>query len=234
MLIALKILVNKLIVVAHYLWIGIRAVAVALLEAARAIWAAIQWMWLHIIQPAFIAIREWIADAARFLKDVFGPLLEIVRDVISWVDLIYNKVLRPILSAMEIVSLILRGLGLLGVDWAKRADAWLYKLRVEIWRAFETVRRYLTDVRSILTLLLDPRGFIARAPFLWSVYAYGRSVWGVLVNFGVLGQRVAVGGVPARRAPLREALARLEHREIFARPDLDEATLRLRARLEER
>lgn len=202
--VSLKFIVSKLSIALRYTYLALQAVAKAILGALLVIKDVILQLVTQWIPAAYRALSSWIGEAVDYLRKVFGPVYDAIKRVLSVVDWAWNKIVKPILDVLSAAESLLRLLDRLGLEWAgKLADA-LARVRLELIEAFQKVRKDVNDIRGVLGLLLDPRGWIARSPYAWSFAMFATDIFNIVGLFGLKNARLpfptAIASIRVKRA----------------------------------
>ncbi len=166
------------------------AVAHAVAIAARYTWNGLKWLGAR-ARDAALWLRDRAVDVARWLRDKVWPWLQRLVDRISewfrrsfgWLvkllkivsralDWVYTKVLRPLLTFLESVRLVLRGLAALGVEWAARLEQRILALEQRIFQTFLTIVQHVNQLADILGVIFDLSGAIRRSIMVWSAWSF--------------------------------------------------------------
>lgn len=239
-----------LIAVANWVWMALRTAGGILIDifskvgrmiedALGPVWGVVKKMgakvwefWKNVIEWGPDAFRyvlvelpkklaDIIAKISTWLDHILQPALDIIRQVIDWVDLIWEKVIEDILLWMDRARHILLFLDKLGVEWAGWLEERLWQIENRIYGAFEFIRGWLNQIESFLYTVVDPNGFIRRIPLLGSLMRTGEDVMAILVDVGAAEdhaeRRAAIEGeIPVTTNAL--VLAAFKDGSIFADP----------------
>jgi len=178
----------------NYVWGWIqqatKIIANYLLELARTFAKSMQaigrffariWGWLKrfysdVIKPVLRKIQEGIEWLQRTLKRVFGPILEVLQKLRKKLQEFYNKFLKPILDVIDAIRLFLRGLAVLGVDWAKELDARLARLQQLISEPILLAIRRINELAGWIDRIMTLNGLFQRLAFLRTLGALRRPI----------------------------------------------------------
>ncbi len=191
--------VAAIIAVLQYIWDALLGFAEYALKALNFIWDALvkglaklaegfvrtgQWFgkildvlrrfWRHVLQP----FLQFIGDMLRILKyeleRIFGPILKLIRNAIQFVRDIYRNFVRPILDVIDAFRVFLKGLGALGVDWAKELDRKLGEFEDKINAPFLSLLHILNQIAGYIDRIMTLDGIFTRLIWLQSLGAYRR------------------------------------------------------------
>lgn len=206
---AAAVVAHVVAVAARYTWIAVKAMATATLHGLVALGRGIAWVANWIVHTAIPALVRFVENLPLYLKRAFLAVHGWLLKVSTWLNVLYTRVLRPLISAFGLLHTVLQLLARLGVTWAGKLDAELYKIQLYIWSKYSELRGALNNVLSVADLFLDPRGILKRVPFLWTV----ASLWTDLAAvFAAIHGKDAGDGPPEVPAPARTAAVLKEWR----------------------
>lgn len=174
----LNAIVNQLIAVAKTVASGI----VQLGKFFVRVWALLRRFWTDILRPVLLKIGKLIEAVKSFLERLFKPIIDIITKVRGWLQNIYKNVLRPILDIIDAFRLFLRGLGALGVDWAKELDRKLGELEDQITAPLLTAIRYLNQLASLIDRIMTLDGLFQKLIWIQSLAGYRKPTINFLWN----------------------------------------------------
>lgn len=133
--------------------------------------------WLQIVtEGGLLGILKRIADTVKKLKekldDFFTPLIQALKRLRSWLDLIYQRIIVPLLNILQHIRQVLLIFRLLHLKWAEKLDAYLVHLEVLINRPVAILRAAVNGILTVLEEVIDPLGTITGGAFLWSAWRY--------------------------------------------------------------
>lgn len=174
----LNAIVDQLIAVA-------KTVAQGIVQLGRffvRVWALLRRFWTDILRPMLVKVGKLIEALKHFLERIFKPIIDVITKVRGWLQKIYKDVLRPILDIIDAFRLFLRGLGALGVDWAKELDRKLGELEDQITAPLLTAIRYLNQLASLIDRIMTLDGLFQKLIWIQSLAGYRKPTINFLWN----------------------------------------------------
>jgi hypothetical protein len=141
-------------------------------------------LWSKVLKPAWTKFNAWIDKAHDWLVTKFGPILCWLQKARKYLDVLWNRVLKPILEVIDVARAVLKIFSALGIDWAKRLDAKLAALEDWIVDRFTEVRARITRAEDWIDRIVDFDGFFQRVILLRSLFRDAGDAWNVLVGAG--------------------------------------------------
>lgn len=146
------------------------------------VWSLLRRFWTDVLRPVLVKIGKLIETVKQFLERLFKPIIDVITKVRSWLQKIYNQVLRPILDIIDAFRLFLRGLGALGVDWAKDLDQKLGQLEDKLTAPLLTAIRYLNQLASLIDRIMTLDGLFQKLIWIQSLAGYRKPTINFLWN----------------------------------------------------
>lgn len=178
----------------NYVWAWIqqatRVLAQYLLNVAKSLARSIVaigkffgrlWGWLRrfytdVIKPIIRKIDQFIQWLQRTLKRIFGPVLELLQKIRKEIQKFYDKFLKPILDVIDALRLVLRGLSVLGVDWARELDAKLARLQQLLTEPILQAIKRINEIAGWIDRIMTLDGLFQRLAFLRTLGALQRPI----------------------------------------------------------
>jgi len=159
-------------------------------------------------------IKSLLQQLWKILKWVITKgipaLLKAIRQLRSWLAMIYQKYIRPVLIYLQYVRRFLFILELLHVKIAAKLDQWLSQVQNVLLIPFFYLARSVNGLGNWINVIITAGGLIQRAVFINSHYAYQRDWIGMWWN----GQMP--GGVPGAPPPAPPAYTAPTSQEVAA------------------
>lgn len=184
------------------LGIGLNRLRVMVFGWARQVANFGGFLWESALSPVVEAIQGAFGKLQTWLKRVFSPIAQVLKKINELLDKVYEKIVRPILRIFDVARATLRLLDKLGVEWAGRLEAMLFRIERRIFESFLQVRATLNTITNFVNNMLDLEGFLKRRLLLTSIGKYINEIWALLVNSGIrrdpfFGLKRAKGKYPA-------------------------------------
>lgn len=200
----------------------------------RLIGRAARALYRDILVPLVDGLKRFIDKVEAFLRRVFDPIIKIFDRIRSVLNKIWDKIISPILSALDKIRAALRLLGALGVPWVNALEKILQRIQREIFERFTQVQNWVNTATFWLDLLLDPRGWIKSTPFLYTIYRYAGNVLNIVTKLADLDGRSAETirqhKEENRATGLSPIVARVKSGEIRKSFAVQQAAARFRSR----
>ena len=148
----------------------------------RFIVGAVRTLYERVLVPIADAARRYYDKFKAFLQRVFDPIIKIFEEVQRILNKIWDKIIAPILSALDKVRAVLKLLAVLGVPFAERLERILQRIQREIFTRFQQIQQWVNTATFWLDLLLDPRGWIRSTPFLYTVFRYAGNIVNIVTK----------------------------------------------------
>ena len=152
----------------------------------RFIGKAARSLYRDILVPLTDAVKRFIDKVEAFLRRVFDPIIKIFDRVREVLNKIWDKIIRPILDAIDKIRAALRLLAALGVPFVAAIEKVLQAIQQQIFTRFVQVQNWVNRATFWLDLLLDPRGWIKSTPFLYTIWRYAGNVLNLVTKFADL------------------------------------------------
>lgn len=124
--------------------------------------------------PLFDMLRNLVMKISRILDRIIGPIIDFLVKVKEHVWAIYRDIVRPILDIIEFIRIPLRILSLFGIEWAKKLDATLAAIEDEIVENFAFVMGKLNQAINFLNEIVDVNGLLKRITLMRSLMRDGK------------------------------------------------------------
>ncbi len=157
------------------------------------------------LKHIFTSIGRWLGnlycdylDLKSRLKNIFGPVIDILKKVKAWYDLVWKRVITPVLNFLQRIRKALVLLRIFHIKWAEKLDRDLAGLEGKIVRNFLFAKRWFNITASWVSLIIDPAGVLREFPLVLGVLGGINSLWAAL--FGTpfsQGAGASIGG-PSR------------------------------------
>jgi len=135
----------------------------------------------------FGAIGRWLGnlycdylDLKSRLKDFFGPVIDILKKIHDWYNIVWKSVVVPILNVIQRLRQSLVLLRIFHVKWAQKLDTDLAQLEGKIVSNFLLAKRWINLASNWINLLVDPAGIMREFPLVLGVLRGINSLWGAL------------------------------------------------------
>jgi hypothetical protein len=183
---------NFVLFILSAIWAWIRDVLVRYVtELARAVaqgfpqlWGGLGrvlgWLkrfWTDLLKPLLRAIADGVQWLQRFLHRIFDPIIQVLTDLRKFLQRIYDTFLRPILDLIDLFRTVLRGLSVLGVDWARELDAKLAEFQRLISAPLLEAIKRVNEIASWIDRIVTLDGLFQRLIWLRTLAAYQRPVF---------------------------------------------------------
>ena len=152
----------------------------------RLIGRAARALYRDILVPLVDGVKRFIDKVEAFLRRVFDPIIKIFDRIREVLNKIWEKIIAPILSAIDKIRAALRLLGALGVPWVNAIERVLQAIQREIFERFTQIQNWVNTATFWLDLLLDPRGWIKSTPFLYTIWRYAGNVLNIVTKLADL------------------------------------------------
>lgn len=146
-------------------------------------------LYRDILVPLTDALKRFIDKIEAFLRRVFDPIIKIFDRIREVLNKIWDKIIRPVLDAIDKIRVALRLLAKLGVPFVAAIEKVLQAIQREIFERFVQVQNWVNQATFWLDLLLDPRGWIKSTPFLYTIYRYAGNVLNIVTKLADLDGR---------------------------------------------
>jgi hypothetical protein len=130
-------------------------------------WLQSLWQWLHDL--LLVKLRDLLDKIHAKLKDIFGPLLAHIRQIIDAYRKLWLQYVKPIYDFLQRVRRVLVLFRLLGFRWAKRLDARIVALETAISNSFLYTLRNLNLLSDWINYIIDPFGLFQPSVWLGSI-----------------------------------------------------------------
>jgi len=132
--------------------------------------------WRDILKPLFVKIDRWIGRVFTWLRDTFGPILEALKRLRTFVLDLYRKWFKPIFDTIDVIRRFLGVLSIFNVDWARKLDAKLADLERRLREPILLVVRKINDVIDVVDRIVTLDGLLQRYTLITSLFGY-RGDW---------------------------------------------------------
>lgn len=146
------------------------------------IWSLLRRFWTDVLKPILVKVGKLIEALKHLLERIFKPIIDIITKVRGWLQKIYNNFVKPILDIIDAFRLFLRGLGALGVDWAKDLDQKLGELETKLTAPLLTAIKYLNQLASLVDRIMTLDGLFQKLIWIQSLAGYRKPTIAFLWN----------------------------------------------------
>jgi hypothetical protein len=151
----------------------------------------------------FGSIGDWLKnlyqdyqDFKDKLSDWFGPVIDFLKKVRQWYDLVWKKVVQPVLNILQRFRKVLAIFKFFHLKWAQQLDSDIAMIEGKIAQNFLRVRNYLNLATSWLQFVVDPLGALRRFPLLAGIFNNLNLLWA-----GIFGSPFNWGGGAGTSGP---------------------------------
>ena len=137
--------------------------------------------WTSTLKPALSWLDDKLRLIQRKLHDWLDPVVTRLIKIRAWLLEHYNKYIRPVLDTIDVTRRILRVLGSLGLDWAKRLDRKLAKIEDAIETPFLYLMGKINELIGWVNRVIDADGLFQRVTLLRTMFRYRTQ----LTNFSI-------------------------------------------------
>lgn len=138
--------------------------------------------WDAALLPLIKKIDGKINRLYAWLKDTFGPIVSALLWLRKHVIDFYGKWFKPIFDTIDAVRGILRVLGVLHLDVARKLDEKLARLEARILAPLRVALETINTLIDWTERVIDGNGFFQRYTFLRSQVKYARASWNELLH----------------------------------------------------
>jgi hypothetical protein len=146
------------------------------------VWSLLCRFWTDVLKPLLVKVAKLIDQFRKWLEHIFKPLIDFVTKIRTWLQRIYKDVLRPILDIIDAFRLFLRGLGALGVDWAKELDQQLGRLEQKLTAPLLLAIKTVNEILGVLDRIMTLDGIFTKLIWLQSLAGYRKPTFNFLWN----------------------------------------------------
>lgn len=121
----------------------------------------------------FAAIQRWLGNLFCIFRDLVArveafldPVIRFIQRVRAWYDLIWKKVIQPVLNIIQRFRKILAIFKFFHLKWAEKLDHDLAFLEGQIAKNFLVVRNWLNLIGSWVNFLVNPAGALKTFPLV--------------------------------------------------------------------
>jgi hypothetical protein len=183
-------------------WVGQQAVTLAVTAAQVAVWLG-QAIW-RVIQATGTAFGRVTNFLERFWSNVLRPFVRAVwldlQRVYRWVKVwgdritkavekirarvmaIYDHWFRPIFDAIDVLHETLQLLAMLRIEWARKLDAELLRIREELFTPIRLTMLRLNQAIDWINRIVTLDGTLQRITLLASLWKHAADSWAVLLH----------------------------------------------------
>lgn len=153
------------------------AIGRAFVQFGHKAWDFLRLTYDRVLRPAWTKFWEWFDKTRHWLERVFGPVLNFLERVRSWVLDFYAKWVRPILDTIDIARRLLGILASLGLDWARELDRKLRWLEEKIEAPFRLVIAKLNEIAGVINRVVTADGLFQRIAYIRTLQRDVAYVW---------------------------------------------------------
>lgn len=169
----LQWLLDELIAVFEFLYTLVAWVFQFFYTLGKDIGAFFEHIWNDWLKGIVQSIVGAVEKVHAWLESVLGPVIDVIKSIIHYVNWVYATFVKPILNLLSKIRQFLNILAALNISWAKTLDQWIGRIQSDINRAFNTVLGYLNTALGILNALADPLGLFRKPTLVMSI----RRIW---------------------------------------------------------
>lgn len=138
-----------------------------------------------VLKPLAKGVAEFFRDAGDWLRRVTQPIRDVLERINNALDWVWERIIAPVLDALEKVRAVLRILAELGVPFAAQLDQILQRIEQTIFNTFREVRSFINNVFGFIDILFDPRGWIRSTPFLYTTVKWSGNIVNLMTKLGI-------------------------------------------------
>ena len=174
-------------------------------KVGREVWDVVRATYENVLKPAWQNFWKLYDRLRKWLDEIFGPVLRVLRLIRSRFLAIYSKFIRPILDLIGIGRRVLSVFQSFGWEWARKLDAQLAALQSRIDAPFRLVLAKINEVINLVNRVVTADGLFQRLALIRSIERDLRQVNRALVNWR---------SVPLTPADFQRARQRAEERTV--------------------
>ena len=205
----LQYAVTALWAFARSTYAGVLGLGKDVLRGFNKAWGFVKGLYTDLLRPAWLKFWKLVDWAKTSLERLFRPVINLLLAIRKHILDFYAHYVRPILDAIDSARRILRILGSLGLDWAKRLDAELGKIQDAIDRPFRILLREVNRIIGIIDSIVTANGLFQRLALIRSIerdMAYiNRSMWRRSTRPLTPEEEAAGAAVPETKTPEEHA-----------------------------
>jgi hypothetical protein len=168
-------------------------IAYGLGSALNSLWQAIE----DFISKLWSFLKKLAEDFVTLVKEALPAIMNAIRTIRSFLQMIYQNYIMPILAWLQLARKYLAILRLFHVAWAAKLDGYLENLQARIIGPFLYVLGAINGVANWVNVILTAGAILQRPVFINTMYAYQQD-W---VNMWWQGQQTAPGPTTTPAAP---------------------------------
>lgn len=160
----------------HLLWRVVVLIGQGARELAGYAWTGLRKAWdlfkltyRQVIKPAWQAIWRWIDATKAWLERTFGPVINFLNKVRTWITDFYSTYVQPILDVIGIGRRVLGVFSAFGLEWARRLDRRLADLEARINAPFLFLIAQLNRVTDVINRIVTADGLFQRLALIRSI-----------------------------------------------------------------
>jgi hypothetical protein len=135
--------------------------------------------WEAVLLPFLKKADGRLLRIYKWLKDTFGPIVSALLWLRKHIVDFYGKWFRPIFDTIDAVRGILRLLGVLHVEFAKKLDDKLARLEARLLKPLRVALETINTLIDWTERIIDLNGFFQRYTLIRSMLLHERDVWRV-------------------------------------------------------
>ena len=156
------------------------ATLASLSQASQGMWASLKAglysLWDDYLHEWMISAGDFFGNISDWFAETFSGLFDFLDNVMSVLNSIYKKIIKPILNVLQIARKFLTVFKMMGLQWAVKLDQDIQYIETQISKNFLLIRGYLTQVIAVCNALGDPSQMVK----LIAVSVKGQSAMGGL------------------------------------------------------
>lgn len=136
-------------------------------------------LWDAVLLPFFQKADRRILKIYNWLKDTFGPVISALLWIRKHIIKFYDHWFKPIFDTIDAVRGILRIMGLLHIDVARKLDEKLARLEARILAPLRIALQTINQLIDWTQRIIDGDGFFQRYTLVRSLLKHERDMWQV-------------------------------------------------------
>jgi len=136
------------------------------------------------LKHTFDAIERWVGNLYCLARDTIArvtafldPIIKVIQKIRAWYDLIWKRVVQPILNIIQRIRKVLAIFKFFHLKWAEKLDRDLAYLEGQIAKNFLIVRQWLNLVGSWVNFLVNPLGGLRAFPMVAGFFGALNTTW---------------------------------------------------------
>jgi hypothetical protein len=138
-------------------------------DVGKAVWKTLKSLYTDILKPAWAKLNKLVDRLHTWLQTKFAPILCWMYKARAYINHIYDKYIRPIITLIDIAKQVMGMLASLGVAWARQIEQDLSELEQKIEAPFQYVLSKLNEAINAIDRIVDLDGLFQRLTLLRSL-----------------------------------------------------------------